>query len=277
MNPWPEVIVASAVTGAGIALGGLYFGRSYKKAIAGSLGAIGWIAFLLTAHLLHVYTLYGGLDPIAASRNKYILIAFAICLGLISPLRYLRSAWKRLATACVLGVFLFLFVGLPFVGPAVFQGEIRALPTQLDHRGLCMQSRSYTCGPAAAVTALHQLGLEASEAQIAQAAGTAPWLGTCSWDLYRALKRLYSEEDLRCRYERFKTADQLPGGAMTLVIMREGFLMDHCVTVLEISRSEVLVADPTTGLCRIPLEVFEATWRHTGIVLSRPQFTNVLP
>lgn len=277
MNPWAQAILVIAVTAAAIALGRLYFSRSYNKAITGALTAIGWIAFLLTAHLIHVYTLYGGLDWIAASRSKYIMIAFAVCLGLISPLKYLDAKWKQVSTVSVLAVFLVLFVGLPFVGPAVFQHQIQQLPTQLDPQGLCYQSRSYTCGPAAAVTALNQLGLEAAEAQIARAAGTAPWLGTCPWDLYRALDRMYPEQDLQCRYERFRTVDQLPTRARTLVIMREGFLLDHCVTILNVTRTEVLVADPTTGLRSIPRPAFEAAWRHTGIVLSRPQLSKALP
>lgn len=277
MNPWNQAIVVMAVAGSGIALGRFYFGRSYKRALGGAFAAIGWIAFLLTAHFLHLFTLYSGLDWIAASRSKYVLICFAVCLGLISPLRYLHGLWKRLLTVGVLAGFLVFFAGLPFVGPAVYQKQIQNLPTHLDSRGLCRQSRPYTCGPAAAVTALHHLGLEASEAQIAQAAGTAPWLGTCSWDLYRALDRLYPEEELRCRYERFKSINQLPVGAFTLAVMREGFLMDHCVTILKITPTDVLLADPSAGLRIMPRAAFESAWRKTAIVLSQPQVSVAQP
>jgi predicted double-glycine peptidase len=277
MNPWNQTILVMAVAGSGIALGRLYFGRSYKRAVSGSFAAIGWILFLLTAHFLHLYTLYSGLDWIAASRSKYILICFAVCLGLVSPLRYLSSPWKRTLTVGVLACFLLLFAGLPFAGPAVYQKQIQNLPTHLDTRGLCRQSLSYTCGPAAAVTALRQLGLEASESQIAAAAGTAPWLGTSSWDLYRAIDRLYPEDQLHCRYERFQSLDQLPGGSFSLAVMREGFLMDHCVTILKITPSEVLLADPSAGLRIMPRAEFQAAWRHTAIVLSRPQVSVAQP
>ncbi len=265
-----------AVAGSGIALAALYFSRSYKKAIAGSVAAIGWIGLVLTAHGLHVYTLYGRLDWIAASRIKYILIAFAVCLGLISPLGYLRGRCKRIATLGVLAIFMVCFIGLPFVGPAVFRDEIRRLPTQLDERGLCLQSRPYTCGPAAAVTALNRLGLEASEARIAGAAGTAPWIGTGSWDLYRAIERLYDPRDLRCRYRRFQSLDQIPAAAVALAVMREGWFLDHCVTILKVTPSEVLLADPAAGLRIMPRPAFEAAWRNTAIILSRPRLTKNL-
>jgi hypothetical protein len=277
MNPWFQTILVFAVAGSGIALGRLYFGRSYKRAISGAFAAIGWIAFLLTAHFLHQYTLYSGLDWIAASRSKYILICFAVCLGLVSPLPYLNRQYKQTLTLAVLACFLLLFAGLPFAGPAVFGRQIQNLPTCLDTRGLCRQSLPYTCGPAAAVTALHQLGLEASESQIAAAAGTAPWLGTCSWDLYRAISRLYPEDQLHCRYERFQSLDQLPGGSFSLAVMREGFLMDHCVTILKVTPSDVLLADPSDGLRIIPRADFQAAWRHTAIVLSRPQVSLARP
>ena len=276
MNAWIPAILVISVAAAGIILG-ICLNRTYRTAITGAFAAVGLIALLLTAHLLHLWTFYGGLDWIAASRSKYILIGFAVCLGLVSPLKYLHSTWKQASTIVVLAILILLFVGIPFIGPAVNHHEIQSLPTQFDRRGLCLQSRPYTCGPAAAVTALRQLGLTASEARIAEAAGTTPLLGTCSWDLYQALNHLYPQEDLQCRYGRFENIDQLPDDSPTLAVMREGFMLDHCVTILKITRTDVLFADPSSGLCSMSKPAFEAAWRHTGIVLSRPRFFSIVP
>ncbi len=277
MSAWNQTILVAAVAASGIALGQLYFSRSYKRAVSGALAAIGWIGFLLIAHLLHQNTLCSKLDWIAASRSKYVLICFAICLGLVSPLRYLNRRYKKTLTLVILTCFLLLFIGLPFAGPAIMQRQIQNLPTQLDSEGLCRQSLPYTCGPAAAVCALRQLRLEACESQIAQAAGTAPLLGTYSWDLYRALDRIYPKDQLQCRYGRFQSLDQLPNGSFSLAVMREGFLMDHCVAILKITPSEVFLADPSAGLRILSRLEFQNAWRHTAIVLTRPQLSLVWP
>lgn len=273
MNAWYEAAVVTLIALAGLLLGGLAFNRTYRTAVAGSVISVGIIALLLLAHCLHVWTIYGGLDWIAAARLKYILIIFAICLGFTSPLGYLRRTWKWPLMCFVLPIFIALFIGLPFYGPAVMLPEIRSLPTRLDERGLCYQSRPYTCGPAAAVTALVSLGLPASESAIADAARTAPMLGTCPWDLYRALDRLYAPQGVVCRYGRYESIDDLPQHVRALAVMREGIWTDHCVAVLDADESSVLVGDPSEGLRRVSRLDFELAWRGTAITLEHTGFS----
>jgi predicted double-glycine peptidase len=50
---------------------------------------------------------------------------------------------------------------LPFLVPALIKERLSNLTTRLDSNGICYQSTDYTCGPAAAVTALRRLGLQA--------------------------------------------------------------------------------------------------------------------
>jgi len=270
MNPWMQAVLVLSAASAGLGLGWFYFARTYRRAVWGAVAAVGWLAIVLTAHFAHLFSTFGGLDWIAASRNKFLFIGFALCFGMVGPLPHLNRRWKQAFTLAVLAIFAVLFIGIPFVGPAVFEEQISRLPTHLDQNGICRQSTSFTCGPAAAVSVLHRLGLEASEGEIARASGTAPALGTGIWDLYQGLRRLYPPEQLQCRYLRAGSLAHLPDGEFILAVIRETFWLDHCVAILEIRPTSVIFADPVNGLSILPRSAFEACWRKSAIVLRRP-------
>lgn len=46
-------------------------------------------------------------------------------------------------------------------------------------------------------------------------------------------------------------------------------MVDHWVTVLEVTDSEVVVGDPLGGLDRLSYQDFAKKWRFVGIVLRR--------
>ena len=48
-----------------------------------------------------------------------------------------------------------------------------------------------------------------------------------------------------------------------------GFLVDHYVTVLEVTDTEVVVGDPLNGLDKMSYDEFRERWRFVGIVLKR--------
>jgi len=48
-----------------------------------------------------------------------------------------------------------------------------------------------------------------------------------------------------------------------------GFMVDHWVTVLAVTDSEVIIGDPLGGLGRMSYAEFEEKWRFVGIVLRR--------
>jgi hypothetical protein len=55
----------------------------------------------------------------------------------------------------------------------VFHAELAALTTRLDADGVCRQSNHYTCGPAAAVTALRSAATACPFSPCAGAAGSS--------------------------------------------------------------------------------------------------------
>jgi hypothetical protein len=124
------------------------------------------------------------LRPIAASRLRFVLLAFAVTLGLTAPLTQLRSYASRFITCLIMSFFIAILISFPFLGPALIQSDLAASQTRIDIDGVCRQSQPFTCGPAAAVTALNRFGVQASEGNLAMAAHTSPVIGTSPWDLY---------------------------------------------------------------------------------------------
>jgi hypothetical protein len=157
---------------------------------------------------------------------------------------------------------------LPFLVPALIRDDLSRLQTRIGANGVCYQSRSYTCGPAAAVTALTKFGFSAHEGEIAVLARTNPVSGTLLWSLYAAIKDRYAPQGLNCQFRRFDSVAQLRDIGITLVSVREAALLDHCVAVLNVSDTAVTIADPVVGLEVLPLQYFDEIWRRRGIVMN---------
>ena len=147
--------------------------------------------------------------------------------------------------------------------------ELSNLKTIVNTNGICFQTTDYTCGPAAAVTALGKLGLSASEGEIAVLSHSSPVAGTLPACLRTALQNRYGADGLKSQYRHFDSIAQLRNAGITLAVVRDAFLSDHCVTVLEVSDRMVTIADPVLGKTLMSHEQFEKIWRFSGIVLKR--------
>jgi ABC-type bacteriocin/lantibiotic exporter with double-glycine peptidase domain len=157
----------------------------------------------------------------------------------------------------------------PFLIPGLIKGHLLNLRTRVDADGICLQTTDFTCGPAAAVTALRKLGLDARESEIAVLSHSSPVTGTLPRCLYAALRNRYGAEGLKCQYRHFDSLAELGKAGVTLAVVRSKFLSDHCVTVLEVSDGMVVVADPVLGRILVSHKQFEKIWRFSGIVLKR--------
>jgi ABC-type bacteriocin/lantibiotic exporter with double-glycine peptidase domain len=157
----------------------------------------------------------------------------------------------------------------PFLAPAFNRNHLAALKTYIDADGVCHQSSDYTCGPAAAVTALRQMGLPAAESQIALSAHTSAAIGTPPDLLCAALHRLYRTNALVCEYRHFNSLSELKlAGGLTLAVVKFGFMVDHYVAVMAIDNDSVTVGDPLSGKATCSHEEFKRQWRFCGIVLK---------
>jgi predicted double-glycine peptidase len=61
----------------------------------------------------------------------------------------------------------------------------------------------------------------------------------------------------------------LKQAGLTLAVVKYTLMVDHWVTVLEVTDSEVIVGDPSVGLMRWTHEQFLRRWRFIGVMLKR--------
>jgi predicted double-glycine peptidase len=204
---------------------------------------------------------------VMAGRLEFALLAPVVALLLTTPLMRLPRRRER----ALLAVFMVACVGgfsvLPFLLPAFNYRHLAGLRTQIDTDGVCIQGNGYTCGPAAAVTALREIGVTAEEGTLAIAAHTTRAAGTPSDSLCSAIR---SEYGVDCRQMYFRSIDELRGKEPVIAVVKYAFLIDHYVTVLDVTDSTVVIGDPLVGRGELTYKEFAQKWRKHGIVLDRP-------
>jgi predicted double-glycine peptidase len=267
---WLETGGILLIAAAGVVLGTWASLTSTRARLFAMTTAFAVVGLILLARQSSLWELFPFLCPIAASRLRFTLLAFAVTLGLTAPLVQLRSFISRFVTCVIMSVFITILVSLPFLGPAMIQRDLSAVQTRFDMDGVCRQTQPFTCGPAAAVTALNRLGVQAAEGELALQSRTSPIIGTSPWNLYQTLKTNYKSEGIECSFLHLSSIDQLAPDAILLAVVRDAPTTDHCVAVLGVGENTVTVADPVAGLVYIPRDSFNHLWRNCGILLHRP-------
>ncbi len=271
MNPWLETAGVVLVGLLGWSLGGRL--RCWRMGCwilgyAFSLSVLVLLAFSRQGSALHFTPPFSW---IVAGRWRLGVLALVICLGTSILVPRLPRAWEKVVVCVFMAVLLIWSSILPVLTPALLARHLADIENTIDANGVCLQTTQYTCGPAAAVTALRKLGLSASEGQLAILSHASPVTGTLPASLCHALRDRYASEGLECRYRPFRSIAELADSGLTLAVVKDAFLLDHCVAILDVSEKTVTVADPSSGIRAIPRAQFEAIWRFCGIVLSRSE------
>ena len=269
MTPWLETIAVSIVALVGIFLGRMFSSFRRPHWILGYFAPLLLIAMLVMVRCVNSLAFVPPFCWIAVGRVKFVVLALAVTMGLTTPLSRLPRRCEKVITCILMAVVVAWFSVSPFLVPALIKNHLANLKTRFDSNGFCFQTTDYTCAPAAAVTALRKLGLPASEGEIAILSHTSPAAGTLPGCLSSALQNRYGDDGLKCQYRHFDSLDQLKNTGITLAVVRDAFLSDHCVVVLEVSDRRVSVADPVFGKVSMSHEQFEKIWRFSGIVLKR--------
>jgi len=269
MNPWFETSGVILIAIFGIFAGRIFSGFRKPYWILGYILPAVLIAMLALVRFNGVFYFVAPFSWIVAGRVRFVVLSLAVSMGLTVPLSRLPHKFEKLIVCIMMAMFVFWFSVLPFLVPALIKDSLSNLRTQYDSNGICLQTTYYTCGPAAAVTALGKLGLAAEEGEIAVLSYSNPVIGTLPACLSSALQDRYGNEGLSCRYRRFDSIDQLRKAGITLAVVRNAFLLDHCIAVLKVSDDVITVADPVMGERLIPYKQFEKIWRFSGIVLQR--------
>lgn len=202
-------------------------------------------------------------------RREYVVMAAATALLLAVPVGRLTRKTTAVLTTVFASLFVLHFSLLPFLLPIFNRSELLEIRTSFDSYGVCMQNTGYTCGPAAAVSALRRLDISADEGELAVFAHSTSSAGTPPELLCSAISRLHGSQGALCSFEVFANLPEVHGRLPLIAVMKFGVLVDHYVTVLRVTDSYVTVADPARGLRVMSIPDFLSEWRGSGIVLSR--------
>lgn len=269
MNPWLETTGVTLVVLGGILLGRMFSSLRRPYWAFGYFIPLVFVAILVAARYINSLVFVPPFSLITTGRAKFIILALAVTTGLTTPLSRLPHKFEKVVTHILIAVVVTYFSILPFLVPALTKNHLLNLRTRVNSNGICFQTKDYTCGPAAAVTALRKLGFQAHEGEIAVLSHTSPILGTLPGCLSTALQSRYGTDGLKSRYRHFDSLAELRDAGITLAVVRDGFLSNHCVAVLEVTEQMVSVADPVVGRKLMSHKQFEKIWRFSGIVLKR--------
>ncbi|MFZ5950191.1 MAG: cysteine peptidase family C39 domain-containing protein [Candidatus Rifleibacteriota bacterium] len=156
----------------------------------------------------------------------------------------------------------------PFFLPEWYAEDYKKLKTNRDSHGICRQSTDYTCGPAAAVTALGELNISSEEGELAVLSFTNWVTGTPTDQLCNALNSRLAPHKLKCKTLQITDISgikQFPA----IATIEYGFLVDHYVTILGWKGDRLIIADPIGGLKLMKKDEFQEKWRKTVIVFER--------
>jgi len=205
-------------------------------------------------------------------RRDLFLIGIATIVGIIPCMHKVRPARTRLLLGAFMMVLMLRSSVLPLMGPMLDRAEIANLPTVFDENDVCLQTTSYTCGPASLVTALRALGIEETESNAALETLCNSYSGTRSSDIVGYVNRAYGGQGVRASYQYVATVDELRAfGGVAIAEVKSNFWMDHFVTIVAWEGTSPVIADPFFGQFKTSRESFARTWRKKAIVIQRDE------
>jgi len=268
MGGWFETagVILTAVFGA--VVGRIFSRLKNPHWVWGYLVPMALIALLAVAAHVSIKAFVPLLAWVFGGRMRFVIIGLAVSMGSMTLLGRLKRPAEKVIVFVVMIVAVIWGAVLPFLVPALIKADLTHLQTKVGADNVCVQTTNYTCGPAAAVTALRQLGLSAQEGEIAILSHSSPVAGTLPWCLYKALQDRYGAQGLHCQFRRFDSVSQLRQADVTLAVIKDAFLLDHCVAVLEVGDETITIGDPVLGQVRMSYKDFENVWRFYGIALK---------
>ncbi len=210
---------------------------------------------------------------ILSGRNEFFLLAVIVSVLFGNLIPRIPKLRLKILVAIFMSIAGIYYCVSPFALPIVLYRSHQRLQTVVDPAGVCIQQTPYTCGPAAAVTALRRLGIEAQEGLLAIRAYSSPVSGTPEDWLCRAIESLYGQRGVRCQTQTFDSIDSLRDLCPVIAVVEFAPLVDHYITLLEFREDVVVAGDPAVGLQYLTYKDFKKRWRKIGIVVKRETST----
>lgn len=160
----------------------------------------------------------------------------------------------------------FLQGGLWMVQPST-AGEL----AQANRLPYVMQSRSYSCVPAAAATALNMLGFESTEAQMAQLTHTRPGRGATGIRAVAGLQERLAGSGIAVRMVDVQVSQLalMETPILLTVNFDRSRLNNHMIVILHGDAQGAQVLDPTDGQMYMPWSALEDAKAGTAIIFER--------
>ena len=208
------------------------------------------------------------MKPMFETFGVLTLVLFGFFIA-VSVLVIKRKLHLLLIILTVLVIAFSLSFCVTYFGPSIWiHHELQNLHTTFSKDGICIQTTGFTCGPAAAVTVLRQLGIDAQESELAVSSKCNIKNGTTYEHLTSAIKKLYGKKGIDCSIRNFDSIDQLKDIYPIIAVIKLSSAVDHYTAVLEVTEDKVIVGDPIAGKKEWTYEDFSKKWRSVGIVLK---------
>ena len=130
---------------------------------------------------------------------------------------------------------------------------------KINTTGVVMQSTSYNCGPAALATVLNNLGINATEQELAILAGTDE-SGTTMYGLVQSARvKGVNAIGIKLSQDNLKKND---------IVFLNISGNTHYSVVKEVTNESVKLADPSLGNIEIPKKQFEKVYSGYSLIIS---------
>jgi hypothetical protein len=191
MNLWLGAAIAVACSFAGVALGWRVSRVRRPYWIIGYLIPLALILGYAVASHFPPAMFVPPFSWFTMGMKKFAAFGFIATFLLTTPLSRIPQKRARIMIGVLMAVIVLCLSVGPFVAAVIDRPQLQRMATRLDTDGVCLQSSDYTCGPAAAVTALRRLGLPAEEGRIGILSYTSFQEGTPPDLLAAALEKEY--------------------------------------------------------------------------------------
>ncbi|NET49002.1 MAG: hypothetical protein F6K09_09810 [Merismopedia sp. SIO2A8] len=165
------------------------------------------------------------------------------------------------------GVGFMAFVGMEHYLLTPIHGS---LTHDVRANGIIKQTSDSSCAPAALATVLRQWGINASEPEVAQLAGTSR-MGTSMPQLITAAQKLGMDGlELRPSWEAIQKINR--PGILSIWLVDGNRRLPHAVALLGISQNTAIIADPADGKAySVDRATLENVWRHEYVPIFRSE------
>jgi len=195
------------------------------------------------------------------------LMTCAIVLLFSALISRLTRERTRTLAAALTAVLVTYHAVMPLAMPLALRPAFAQMITRINAEGVCLQTQSYSCGPAAAVTSLRAMGVPANESDLVIESRCQPPGGVDAPALAQAINSLYGSYGVTAECRLFDGVGEIPVHAIASLRRPNG--KGHAVAVLEISEYAVVVGDPASGIWRMPRRIFEKWWTGVAVVVAR--------